>query len=497
MISQFLNKKENQKIDIFQYLLFEKGFNNRKKLEEKFKLSTSTLRRYLQELSTDLMGAFGDAVIIHNEPNQDIIVELDLNLTPDQVISNLRYYYVKESSLYLLLKSLIKKKYSSISEISQELNFSDATVYRLLLPIKKMLATFGVTLSFEANNNFEGNELGVRYFLYIIYWNLFHTLQDSPFTQNFPKEFIDLDFLKKNLGIKKELSQSQITKLTLISGIISYRIVYFKKRVELSNEFLEDIQYFYKGTPSLNIEQFNVPLSVVEKESKLHSFLVRGLIFDLDTYEGKEKIVNQYRNSDLVIAKNVDYFLKMFSQYFSLTYTKENYTESYYLLLMTYIYVKHIHFNIDEYLENPVNENISAYKNNKRYIKLLPTFKEFLKFLPFKLDITETDIHSFTLLLYTIYEINSSPVPINIYVTHTSNIATPPLIKSGIKKVFNSELIHFCDSPHEADIIISNTFEGYHQTTNIFYFHNPSKKEIWEDLFRFISQYIFKNIFEQ
>ena len=495
MISQFLNKKEKQKIDIFQYLLFEKGFNNKRKLEEKFKLSTSTLRRYLQELSTDLNESFGDAVIVHNEPNQDIDIELDPNLTPDQVISNLRYYYVKESSLYILLKSLIKKKYSSIAEISQELNFSDTTVYRLLIPIKKMLETFGITLSFEQNNNFEGNELGVRYFLYVIYWNLFHTLQESPFTQNFPKEFIDIDFLKKNLDIKKELSQSQITKLILISGIISYRVVYFKKRVEISDEFLQDIQYFYNGTPSLNIEQFKVPNSVLEQESKLHSFLVRGLIFDLDTYEEKEKIVNQYRYSDLTIAKNVDSFLKMFGQYFSLSYTKENYIESYYILLMTYIYVKHIHFNIDEYLENPVNENISAYQHNKRYLELLPAFKEFLNLLPFKLDVTETDIHSFTLLLYTIYEMNSSPRPINIYVTHSSNIVTPPLIKSGIMKVFNKELIHFCESPHEADIIISNTFEGYHQTTNTFYFHNPSKKATWEHLFRFISQYIFNNVF--
>lgn len=101
----------------------------------------------------------------------------------------------------------------------------------------------------------------------------------------------------------------------------------------------------------------------------------------------------------------------------------------------------------------------------------------------------------FTLLLYTIYEINSSPHPISIYVKHSSNITTPPLIKSGITKVFNHELIHFCDSAQEADII-SNTFEGYRPTTNIFYFHNPSKKETWEDLFRFISQYIFKSIFE-
>lgn len=496
MISQFLNKKENHKINIFQYILFEKNYNNRKNLEEKFKLSTSTLRRYLQELSTDLNETFGDSVTIHNEPNKDITVELDPNLTSDQVISNLRSYYVKESSLYTLLKSLLKKKYNSISEISQELNFSDSTVYRLLLPIKKMLKTFGATLSFEQNNNFEGNELGVRYFLYITYWNLFHTLKESPFTQNFPKEFIDLDFLKKRLGIKNELSQSQITKLILISGIISYRIVYFKKRVEVSNEFLQDIQYFYKGTPSLNIEQFNVPLYVVEQESKIHSFLVRGLIFGLDTYEEKEKIVNKYQQSDRLIAKNVEYFLKMFAQYFSLSYTKSNYIESYYLLLMTYIYVKHIHFSVDEYLENPVNENISDYKNNKRYLKLLPTLKEFLNFLPFKLDISDSDIHSFTLLLYTIYEINSLPHPINIYVTHSSNIATPSLIKSGITKIFNNELILFCDFPHEADIIISNTFEGYHQTTNIFYFHNPSKKETWEDLFRFISQYIFNSIFE-
>ncbi|GFO51670.1 transcriptional regulator [Lactococcus garvieae] len=496
MIPYFISNKDQKKLDLFQDLLFTHYAQSSKDLMMKFQLTSTTFRRYIQELTEDIHHNFESEVSLESDAKVGYELSIHSDKTINYLIESLKIYYIKNSSLYSLIRLLTTKRYYSVSEIAMDLNFSEPVVYKLLSQLKAMLVPFDVSLNFEKPNNFDGSEIGVRYFLFLIYWNLFHTFYDHPFSDKFPLEFINMDFLKKSLHIKKQLSKLQETKLKILARIISYRLVFFKKSVNMSDTLLEDIQFFNSGTPTLNIATYNINSVILENESILFNFLVRGIISDIDTLEDKQILVKKYENSNLTISKQVHYFLEKFNEQFKVTYTKENYIETYYLTLMTFIYIKHFNFNVDEYLSHPINENIAAYKENKRFMEIYPKLLELLKYLPFSHELKENDIHSFTLLIYTLYEINSKPQSVAIYIVHNSNIATPPLIRSAIKKVFNDELVHFVETPNQADIIISDAFEEITSENNIFYFENPSNKDTWASLFTFISSYIYNRVFK-
>lgn len=492
MIPYFLTTKEQKKLELFQFLLFAEDRKTSKEIISKFEFTMTTFRRYIQELSDDITSIFGESVRITTYLRQGTKVTLSSEMTVDYILATLRLTYIKNNPLYALINKLATKKYYSVTEIALDLNFSESVVYRLLAQLNEILNAFDATINLESSFNFDGDEMGVRYFLYLTYWNLF---QDS-YDYNFSKEFTNSSYLKTKLHIKKNLTDAQEKKLKILSEIISYRIIYLKKPLDISDALLEDITYFDCGEPTLNIQHSITSQEILKKESILFSFVVRGAIFTITTFEEKQLLVHEYKHSDLSINKQVTSFLEDFQKMLDITYTANNYVESYYMILMAFIYIKHFHFKVDDYLTNPIKDNINLYKENNRYISVLPKLKPFLKQLPFKNKISSIDEHTFTLLLYILYEINSAPEPLFIYVTHNTNMAEVNLIKSGIKKVFNEELISFSETPYEADIIVTDTFEGDFKSKNVFYFNRTSDKKTWSDLYDFILKCIFEDTFE-
>ncbi|WP_411368446.1 helix-turn-helix domain-containing protein [Enterococcus faecalis] len=495
MLNYFINSKEQQKLTILQYILFSDTDHTSSEICQALGFKPTTFRRYILELKDDLLNLFENTVQLEINDKQKIHFNLQGDITLDYLLITLQLSYIEKSTFYAILTALIRKKYSSISDIAYDLHFSEPTVYKAISQLKSILHDFDAKVNFESNNNFDGNEIGVRYFLYIVYWNLFYTLKENPFSDNFPKEFIDLSFLKKSLGLTKELSHSQKIKLKMMAGISSYRLVFFQKKADLTEEFIEEISFFYNGTPCLNLSGFNVASDVIENESKLFSFFVRGLIFDIDDYPSKKRIVNQYLDSKLPIASAVSTFLEFFKTDFSLEYTEETYVESYYILILSYLYVKHFHFNVDDYFAISIKENIDSFKLNTRYQQIMPKLQRYLTYLPFDHSINNVEEDTFLSLLYVIYEMNSTPFPISIYVMNTANIVNATLIKTALLKTFNPELLNFCETPEHADIIITNTFEGNYPPQNIFYFENIYNQDTWKDLISFITDYLHSVIF--
>lgn len=489
MINIFLKEKEQYKLKIFQFILFSSASQTPSNIAIHFNIKPFTLRRYIRELKDDIFFLFKDQVIFQENINHSLTIKIDPNLTVDFIITTLRIYYAQKSSLYHLLRAIISKPYSSVTHISHDINMSEIAIYKLLSQLKPILTNFGIEFSFESGANFIGDELGVRYFLFLIYWNLFHTLSNSPFTKNLPSEFTDLFFLKTALNIKKELASSQSTKLLIMSGITSYRLVYFKKRATVKEDFLKDIQFFYDNSPCLNLSSFNVPINIIENESKIFSFLVRGLISDFDSYDKKESIVKKYSTSNLEISRSISLILSEFKVQFKFEYSDSNFVESYYLLLITYIHIKYLYFDVDNFIYNPIKDNIEDVKLNPQYNIVKKQLISFLRLLPFSHPVTSDDSEKITSLLYIIYELNAKTSPLLIYVINTSNIANTILIKRTLRSIFSKDIVQFSDSPSSADIIISDAFENQEEKNN-FYFNNITNKRTWASLVNFISNAI-------
>ena len=118
--------------------------------------------------------------------------------------------------------------------------------------------------------------------------------------------------------------------MLILAGVTSYRIVYFKKYAKVEKAFLEDISIFYRGQHCLNIASFNVAPEIIEKESILLSFLVRGLIFEFDDMNEKKTLVEKFQKSELPVGYEVSHFLEKFRETFSFEFSEENYVKSCY-----------------------------------------------------------------------------------------------------------------------------------------------------------------------
>ncbi|MFI3805649.1 helix-turn-helix domain-containing protein [Vagococcus fluvialis] len=493
MIKYFLNIKEQQKLELFQYLLLSRNGYTRNELVHLFNLNVTTLRRYLLEVEEDLTKVFDGTITLHLNDKGKINIESEVST--GYATSTLKNYYIRQNSLYIILISLIKKPYSSVTELSMDLSVSEALVYKNLSKIKEMLDLFGAELTIEPNirSNFGGNELGVRYFLYLIYWNLYDTLEYQIFTDSFPKEFTDTDFLLNSLDIKKELSHAQMIKLKIMSGIISYRIVYFNKYIEINSDIIQDLQFLYKKIPNLNLKLYNVSSEILETESIFFSYLVKGLIYDVDSFLDKEMIVTNYLNSDLLIAEEIKQLLERLKEELGLIYSEQRYTETYYQTLLAFIYFKHIHFENDSLLTNPIQENINIHERNQKYQNMTTNFNRIADELSFYKNISPIDKERMNLFLSIIYEINSQVKPVTVYVMLTSDMTVVQLIKSRLLKIFNYESIKFCESPEEAEVIITDTFEGSNDG-KVFLFHSIHDEQTWKSLNEFISTILLNRI---
>ncbi|MFW8052728.1 helix-turn-helix domain-containing protein [Vagococcus fluvialis] len=308
MLEYFINPKEKQKLEISQVILLSINGKSTEYLLNEFLIKKSTFQRYIKEIQNDLSNVFDSKVSLTITSKKKFKFILTSNITPDYIIPTLKKYYMEQSSLYIILSALIKKKYFSIAEIANDLNFSEPTVYKNFSIIRKLLSSFEADIDLNSESNFKGNELGIRYFLYLTYWHLFNVVNMNFFSNQFPSEFIDIDIIKKNLNIDKELSKTQKSKLIILSGIFSYRIAYFNKHITINNEFLKDIELFYDGHSILNTQKSNTPTSTLENESKIFSFIIRGIISEFDSYEEKKQIVGKFEVSDLPIAKKFHTF---------------------------------------------------------------------------------------------------------------------------------------------------------------------------------------------
>ena len=494
MIELFTTPKEQVKIELFQYILFSRAGEFSKDLREKLNLKNETFRRYSKELEEDIHALFGQDIKIVKKSSK-IVIKMKNEMTPDYIVTRLQLNYMRKSPLYSLLSALISKSYTSIPEIAYDLNFSEPTVYKLLTQVKEIMLPFKAEFDLANATNFSGDELGVRYFLYLTHWHLFNTLGKKPFSDAFPPEFIDINFLKRALKIERKLSKAQEQKLLILAGVTSYRIVYFKKYAKVEKAFLEDISIFYRGQHCLNIASFNVAPEIIEKESILLSFLVRGLIFEFDDMNEKKTLVEKFQKSELPIGYEVSLFLEKFRETFSFEFSEENYVKSYYLLVLTNLYSRYIQFNVDFYRAVPIEKNYELFEKKPRYRAVKERLNQTITYFPSTQKLSDLERKSLTALLYTIYELNAPSIPVQVYINHTSSIVNSFYIQNTLKKFFNSDLIAFCKTIPEADVIISSDPEGNFLSKDVFYFKNIFDKKTWTDLIEFLSKSLYEKRF--
>lgn len=493
LINYFINSKQQKKIKILQFLLFEKKSVHFPHMVDYFNLNSSTLRRYLDELNFELSLIFNKKVYLVYSTHSAIKIYNTFSNT--LVLEEIRVLYIQNTQIYTTLSLLIRKRYGSVLALSNDSNYSLAATYNVLKTIKYICSEFGIKLDLKSKykRNFLGDELHVRYFLYALSWTLFLDKCFLNFPDDFPAEFKDLRYLKKSLEIDRELSENQATQLILLSSITCYRIISSDIKVNFPNHLIQDLSLFNSSQVALNIASFIKSDLIIENENILFNYIIRLAIPNIDTSRDKQEIVNKFRKSNLDISIQVATILEKFAKQFHIIYTEENYIDAYYFMLIKLIYIKHFSSRflplISLKLDNVYKPDEDSYNSS--------TFSQIIDFsytIIFTKNIIKPVRKDFSSLLYYIYKSCVKTPKILIYVSH-QNITNILIIKSTILKAFNTDQVSFCDEITLANLVISDRHEDDSPNIRHFFFKNPKDKEIWRDLFHFITDSLATSIF--
>ena len=495
MINYFITKKEVTKVSILQTILTAKKRVFLKDIMTNYNISKNTALRHIDELEKDISIVFSNLKLIIDKDNNYCLTS---KKSEDNafIINKMKEYYIQNSSLFLTFKEVIQSD-KSIIKIANTLNFSASTVYSKIAILNKVTQPFNVEINFFQNGRFKGDESSIRFFLYkmILFENKIN--KDNPFGPKVPIEFLNLDNIKNNLVSVEYLSASQIMRLKMIQGITLYRINFQNEFLAINKNLLNDILYFQSSDFNLNCNT-QISQNRLKNESKLFCFIIRAAIYDIDTFEKKEEIVRCYQQSELDIARNTEFILNYFSESTNFHFTEYSYIISYYLLLINLICLKYVNFDLSVLFENnsELTDRYSlatdSFKNNENKIKELLTNDVLCLSLP---HFSKEKLTELQYILRFIYDINTKPKQTNIFIQFTENIHSGDLVHHCLTSTFSPESIAFVHNPNEADIIISDAYEGDTSKAKRFHFENIYNQQQWKNLLQFITNSIYDNSF--
>ncbi|MEQ7034942.1 helix-turn-helix domain-containing protein [Enterococcus durans] len=483
-----MDKLDKKNLELFKFILFSEDGVSFSQIKKKFSLSQPTCYRYINQLFIDVQKCFDSDSNINLDVKSDHIYKItfDKNVGVNFYIDKLRVFYIQQNTTFIVLHSLIRNKYVSIEQLAYDVNLSVPTIYKKIANINKLARKLDVQLSVNSKfGNITGSEIGVRFFYYLFFWNIYHTV-DLTYLNDFKiKDF----FLSTSL--ENRLCCSQKVKLKLIQKINSKRISN-KNTVSLTKDFQKDIEPFLLH--DLNNRTFQLSSNQNNDEHLYFSFIIRFAIPELDSFSHKEKIFHQFKNSKNRIGNLLNTFLADYSRKFNFKFSYESYIDTYYLLLIRFIYIKH--FNYDIYSLDYNYPKLQQYSlQNRHYLSMIEKIKGFLvsecKILKINfLNFNKSSIDTLLAILYFCYITNKKIEPVKLYVSYSKNLYTIPTIKNFLKKFYNTNTIKFTDTIAETDILISDTYEGSIENIQHFYFDSEFNNETWFNLIEFINHYI-------
>lgn len=335
MQNSFMGKKERLKFELFKSIVFSKHGMSFNDLMQKHELTKSTLSRYINDLSQEVEQTFDGKVHLNQSSRTGTYqVRTAETYSIGYLIDYIHLFYVEQSGIFFILDALLKKQYVSIEAMALDLHMSSSSIYKQLRLLKKMLIPFGGKITFDQHSSgLTGNELGIRLFTFYAYWSVFKSTEYTPFFYtNYPKDWTEVKETEAYFDHATSLSESQRAKLRFIQLITLKRVLWQKKNIEMSPEFMADIAYFdTNDTEFLSVLKHRLTDELYHKERALLLYATRGLVYNLDSLETKKKIVQDYQQSSLEIAEYTTKLMTEIQKEFKLDYTEEGYINFYFI----------------------------------------------------------------------------------------------------------------------------------------------------------------------
>ncbi|MGX7150149.1 helix-turn-helix domain-containing protein [Enterococcus ureasiticus] len=492
-----MKKNEANKFDLFKKILFSENGIRIQEIIPQCNDSKSTLYRYVQQINEDLALAFPEETLTIQQTKSLLYVSIPETMSFAYVIDFLRFYYITVSPEYAVFSAAADKNFSSSESLAQSINLSPSYTYKNIKSLNALLKPFKIKTAFgdpSKKTNIYGAESDIRFLLFFAYWDILKGLV-WPFNRS-PKHFKNLP-----IPISTALSPSQHTRLRYFQNITYWRILYLQEQVSIDEDFLTYLMILNEVNPTVFTLDLKSTLSPDEimTEQAYFSFLARFFIADIDTKEMKKRTAQLFIESNLPLANSGQHLLTLLKEKYNLVIDEDDYLIFFYDLMIAFLYVKYIgidHDSISEY-----EKHLSLLDVEKKYFytmeqELNTLIRSFGKNEDsLKIDLPDNLVNYMTNVLFCIVDSSKKIQPLTIFCQYSKNFYTVNEIKSNLLTIFGSKVIRYAETIHEADLVISDCYEGPIDNEKFFYFDNAFDRHTWRALFAFVNSKLYNVTF--
>ncbi|EOL50528.1 helix-turn-helix domain-containing protein [Enterococcus caccae] len=486
-----MKKNETLRFELLKQLLYAKNGATTQQMMNLFTISSKTFYRYKKQLSDDLNHVFTQKEVTIKKKKLLYLIELAPSLTFSYVLDTMRLYYIKISQKFSILEAILRRHYISVESLAQDLNLSPSHVYSNLTFLNKLLRPFDLKISFSSSlykTNIQGAEQNIRVMGFVLFWIVYRGLE-WPFVKT-PSIYQNLPSPVNN----QRLSPSQQTRLRYFQNVTYWRALYRKEPLTLSKEFSDYLVHFEKVAPTrlfsvlehIDFEQVNE-----KDEAYFFGFLSRFLIANIDSVEEKRRIAQALIHSKLPLAKLSKHILDKLLTTYKVKLSSDNYLENYYFLIISLLYIRFIGINFRLFLVDDTSDSKAKWfsSDESSYRAFV---KETLLKEPLLRKYMNAGLISFMAkFFHSILKSGEREATLRIFIQHSINHFIYDFIKNNLLIIFGDSTLEFTFDVNEADVIISDAFEGEESNERTFHFEHSHDESSWKELILFISGKIY------
>ncbi|EKH7152556.1 helix-turn-helix domain-containing protein, partial [Enterococcus faecalis] len=491
-----MNSIDKQKFDLFTFIYFNDEDIYIKNITEYFLISNTSATRYIRELNEDLTIFFKDNFIQIKKMNNIYQVENKTIKPVAYIIDKIRLEYFKRTVQFRIIDALLTKKFQSIESLAIYLHISTPHLYKIIKKLNIILNKFEISISFRieprSSNFVSKKERNIRIFFCYYYWNIYKGIE-------WPFKKIKEPFLSNFKG-SEFFTYSQIQRFNYLISISKFRMYSRKQFVTLNEEAQKDLSPYKKVNDFgkvLNSDSFTISEEISESEKNFFNFLIRFYIADCDDSSQKISIASKFLDSSTPLTIYTRQLLDHTLNTYKINILKEKWLLSYYNLNTILLYQKYVGLDYTEWdrqrdgYANTPSVNSALKKVEKNFISYYEsTFKDIQP--PF--SVTDETVKYIAQYLFYLVDSNLEIAPVKICIQYGRLFYLNNQIKHNINILFQSKNIEYVDTPVNANLIISDSYQGESQKATYFYFYDIHDKNNWQSMFAVVEKLLYDKI---
>lgn len=487
---KFLKKSHIGKLNLLKQLIVNGGKMSTKELSGSLDVSQKTIIRYALELQEELHKLNED--VLHFEQNRQFIC---LDATKEQVnyhfVDYLNLSYLRESPPFLLLLEMLYNPKSSPTQLAETLHLNKSSIYSYILDLKKHLKKFKIDLDITSDDGarFIGDEKHLRFFYYYFFWNSYKgNLSQFEGAVTHLHEALIVENLD---SLFDALVPSKQKRAIFILAICLRQTQERQQFAHMSKEIAAVVRIFSEVNDLATIydsKEIDIPEEHLENEKFFLNLFFRLGLSGVDTDQQREKIIGKLKETDSEIMILSQKLLIEIQKQFNLNFAPTQQLNYLYNIVLLNLYL----FYID--VDMP-NEMMKMFGLNDLF-RLRTSYGAVQKdqitaFCRRFMKENHISIRYAPIIDVLVFELIKGAVTtqLRIAVQFSLNNLGEYIIKEKLKLIFNHEVLTFVENIDEADLVISDCYEGYQEKMG-FYIEDFSDKRIWYNLFQFIQEQI-------